>query len=178
MQISGVVLILALFQVSEPPRQSENGEGAFSADAVQKLDMELKTILEAQRLLTRKLRYYHCLGIGFGGRPLEWNWPDDLMKLDERIFRAWKKPPNHSKKKEIDPGEQAMKQLDKQLSGVLDGQDLICRKLNYFHKMSISGGPLPDLLNSILEPAWDWPEELKKLDEKIFGRLKKPPPQK
>jgi hypothetical protein len=170
MQVACVVLLLALFQISEPPGQS--GDGAFSADALQKLDMELKTILEAQRLLTRMLYYYHCLGIGFGGRPLEWNWPDDLMKI------FWKKPPDHSKKKEVDPGERAMKQLDKQLSGILDGQDVIYRKLSYFYGMSLRGSPLPDMLNLDVEPAWDWPEELKKLDEKIFGRRKKPPVKK
>jgi hypothetical protein len=168
---SGLILALVI-HVSEPPGQLENGEGAFSANALQKLDMELNAILEGQRLLSRKLHFYDCLGIGFGaGMELARRFE----KLDERIFSRWKKPPDHLKKKQNDPSEKALKELDKQLSDIFEGQKLIYKKLEHFHRMNI-GGPFLDLLTPT--PQWDWPEDLKKLDEKIFGRWKKPPERK
>ncbi len=81
-------------------------------------------------------------------------------------------PPGPVKPDQMDQAGKALKQLDKQLFDILEGQELIVKKYDYYLKMQIGFRLLPD------PGTWDWPEELKKLDEKIFSRWKKPPSKK
>ena len=101
MQLTCVILLLALLQVSEPRSQTKKKDLDPGAKAMNDLDKHLSHILEGQTVIYRKIDHFFMMQIGSTPDLLspvpEWDWPQDLKKLDEKIFGRWKKAPAKKK---------------------------------------------------------------------------------